>query len=110
MEKIQILLIGRDPVVVQKLLRFINENPEWEGTGTIDDKSAHTLFNQSKYSYVVLVDHFSEISLESFYRDFKILNPDVNFLRHYGDSTGLLASELDTLMEKHPVNIDIKEV
>ncbi len=110
MEKIQILFIGRDPVVLQKLLLFINENPEWEGTGTIDDKSAQILFGQTKYHYVVLVDQLSETSMGSFHQDFKDQNPDVIFLRHYGDSTELLASELYELMEKHPVNIDKEEV
>ena len=106
MKKIQILLIGRDPVVLQKLIRFINENPEWEGTGTIDDKSAQTLFGQTKFHYVILVDQLSATSIESFHQDFKSRNPDVIFLRHYGDSTGLLASELYDLMEKYPVKLN----
>ena len=106
MKKIQILVIGRDPVVIQKLLRFINENPEWEGTGTIDDKSAHTLFSQTKYHYVVLVDQLSEMSINSFHENFSNKNPEVVFLRHYGDSTGLLASELYDMMEKHPVELE----
>lgn len=109
MKKIQILVIGRDPVVIQKLLRFINENPEWEGTGTVDDKSAQILFGQTKYHYVVLVDQLSETSMENFHQDFKGQNPDVIFLRHYGDSTGLLASELYDLMEKYPVKFDEQE-
>jgi hypothetical protein len=44
MEKIQILAIGRDPVVLQKLLRFINENPKWEGIGTVSDETAIEVF------------------------------------------------------------------
>lgn len=109
MQKIQILMIGRDPVVIQKLLRFINDHPEWEGTGTVDDKSAVTLFSQMLFHYVILVDSFPEASLELFYREFKNLKPDVVFLRHYGDSTALLASELDDLMESHPVQLDKEE-
>lgn len=106
MKKIQILVIGRDPVVLQKLLRFINENPEWEGTGTVDDISAQTLFSQSKYHYVVLVDHLEDSSIEAFHQNFKNINPAIVFLRHYGDSTGLLASELYDLMEKFPVSME----
>lgn len=106
MDKIQILVIGRDPVVIQKLLRFINENPEWEGTGTVDENSALTLFKQIHFHYVILVDSFPEVSLEMFFSEFKNIRPGVVFLRHYGDSTALLASELDDLMEKHPVQLD----
>ncbi|MEO6681750.1 MAG: hypothetical protein ABIN48_02905 [Ginsengibacter sp.] len=106
MDKIKILLIGRDPVVLQKLLRFINENPEWEGTGTVDDKSAKTLFRQQKYAYVVLIDIFDEAVVKDLHQTFQSLNPQVGFLRHYGDSTNLLALELHDLMEKHPVVIE----
>lgn len=94
MEKIQILAIGRDPVVLQKLLRFINENPAWEGTGTIDDNSALTIFSQRKYDIVVLIDHLSKTSEELFQNIFKATNNDVIFINHYGDSTGLLANEI----------------
>ena len=109
MEKVQILIVGKDPVVIQKLLRFVNENPEWEGTGTVDDKSAVTLFGQRTFHYVVLVDYFSEESLERFNREFRRINPEVIFLRHYGDSTGLLAAELNELMNRFPVTIKKEE-
>lgn len=109
MDKIQILVIGRDPVVLQKLLRFINENPNWEGTGTVDDKTAHYLFEQTKYPYVVLVDQLSEPSLESFQLEFEKLNPEVVLIRHYGDSTGLLASEVYDLLKNHPVKMENTE-
>ena len=109
MEKIKILVIGEDPVVIQKLLRFVNENPEWEGTGTVDDKTAVTLFGQISFHYVVLVDYFSEASLEMLHQEFKSINPGVVFLRHYGDSTGLLASELYDIMKETPVKIEKQE-
>lgn len=103
MEKVQILIVGNDPVVIQKLLRFVNENPEWEGTGTIDNKTAMTLSTEVTFDYVVLVDFFSEASVEMLHDQFRASNPGVIFLRHYGDSTGLLASELYDLMDKHSI-------
>ena len=53
MKKVQFLAIGRNPVVLQKLLRFINENPEWEANGTVDDESAIIIFNQKEIHVVV---------------------------------------------------------
>lgn len=94
MGKIKILAIGRDPVVLQKLLRFINENPGWEGSGTIDDKTAMAIFNQQKYSIVVMIDELSVASEETFRSQFLEKDPSVVFIKHYGDSTGLLAAEL----------------
>ncbi|MEO6948370.1 MAG: hypothetical protein ABI123_01975 [Ginsengibacter sp.] len=103
MGKIQILGIGRDPVVLQKLLRFINENPGWEGTGTIDDKSAVAIFNQRKYSIVLLIDDLSNASEVSIRAEFLAKEPSVVFLKHYGDSTGLLAAELQETIQKNNI-------
>lgn len=94
MEKIQILAIGRDPVVLQKLLRFINENPAWEVTGTIDDNTALIIFKQRKYDIVLLIDNLSRESEGIFRTVFTDNNPNLILIRHYGDSTGLLASEI----------------
>ena len=113
MGKIQILAIGRDPVVLQKLLRFINETPAWEGTGTIDDKSSIALFNQKKYSIILLIDDLSNASEEIFRSDFLEKDPSVIFLKHYGDSTALLASELyETILKNNiePIEAPIEEV
>ena len=103
MGKIQILAIGRDPVVVQKLLRFINENPGWEGTGTIDDKTAIAIFNQRSYSIVLLIDNLSEASEETFRSVFSAKEPSVVFIKHYGDSAGLLAAELQESIQKNNI-------
>ncbi|MEO6818381.1 MAG: hypothetical protein ABI266_00050 [Ginsengibacter sp.] len=103
MAKIKILGIGRDPVVLQKLLRFINENPGWEGTGTIDDKSAIAIFNQQKYSIVLLIDDLTKSSEENLRAEFLAKEPSVVFIKHYGDSTGLLSSELNESIQKNKI-------
>lgn len=94
MEKIQILSIGRDPVVLQRLLRFINENPGWEGVGTIDDTSAQEIFGQKKYDIILFVDNIASNAEELLRTVFTETNPDIIFIKHYGDSTGLLAHEI----------------
>lgn len=100
MEKIQILGICRNPVVLQKLLRFINENPQWEGTGTVDDTSAIAIFNQKKYDIVLYIDYLTEASKEKLDASFTSLHPEVKLITHFGDSTGLLASEIFEAMNK----------
>ena len=94
MEKIQILAIGRDPVILQKLLRFINENPKWEGTGTVDDESAVEIFHQRKFNIILLVDSIEENSQKKFQSLFSFNNKDLIFISHKGDSTRLLADEI----------------
>ena len=99
MDKIQILGIGRDPVVLQKLLRFINENPDWEGTGTVDDRSAKEIFGQRKYDIILFVDNLANESENLLRAVFTKSNPDIIYINHFGDSTGLLVHEIQEALQ-----------
>jgi hypothetical protein len=107
MEKIQILAIGRDALLLQKLSSFMNENPKWESTATVDDETAIELFHQRKYDIVLLVDQIEGGSDKKLRSLFSFNNPDIVFINHVGGSTGLLASEIQEALDKRkqPVNI-----
>ena len=107
MEKIQILSIGRDPVLLQNLSRFINENPKWESTGTVDDEAAIEIFHQRKFDIILLIDNIEEASQKKLVSLFTFNDPEIIFINHEGDSTGLLAREIQEALEKrrNPVNI-----
>lgn len=107
MEKIQILSIGRDPVLLQKLSRFINENPKWESTGTVDDETAIEIFHQRKFEIVLLIDEIEEESEKKFRSLFTFSDSEIIFIKHNGDSTGLLAGEIQEALDKrrNPMNI-----
>ena len=107
MEKIQILAIGRDPVILQKLLRFINENPKWEGSGTVSDETAIEVFLQRKYDIVLLIDSLGEESEKKFNSLFTFNNPDLIFIKHIGDSTGLLASEIQEALDAKKAKVNV---
>ncbi len=107
MEKIQILGIGRDPVVLQKLLRFINENPKWEGTGTVDDESAIEVFHQRKYDIILLIDPLEESSIKKFHSVFSFNDPDILFINHTGDSSAILSDEIHEALDKKRSNIHV---
>jgi chemotaxis response regulator CheB len=107
MEKIQILVIGRDALVLQKLSSFINGNEQWECTATTDDESAVELFHQRKYDIVVLVDEMEGVSVNKFKSVFSFNNPDLILIHHVGDSTEILADEINEALKKgkKPVKI-----
>ncbi len=107
MEKIQILAIGRDPVILQKLLRFINENPKWEGTGTVSDETAIEVFHQRKYDLILLIDSLGEETEKKFNSLFTFNNPDLIFISHTGDSTGLLASEIQEALDIKKTKVNV---
>jgi len=109
MEKIQILAVGRDPLILQKLLRFINENPKWEGTGTVDDESAIEIFHQRKYDIILLIAPLEEESEKKFRSVFTFSNPEIIFIKHNGDSTALLASEIQQSPENKKKSVNVMD-
>jgi hypothetical protein len=100
MEKLQVLSIGRDPVHLQKLSRFINENPQWESTATIDDETAVEIFHQRKFDIILLVDDIGEDSEKKLRSIFSFHDPEIIYIHHTGDSTGLLAAEIQETVNK----------
>lgn len=100
MEKIQLLSIGRDPVLLQKLSAFINENPNWESNATVDDESSIEVFHQRKFDIILFVNSLGEESEKKLRSVFSFNNPDIMFIHHTGDSTGLLAAEIQETLNK----------
>jgi len=107
MEKIQILSIGRDPLLLQKLSTFINENPQWQSTATVDDETAIELFHQQKFDIILLIDQIEGESEKKLNSLFSFNNPDLIFIKHVGDSTEILAEEIQEALDKRkrPLNI-----
>ena len=107
MEKIQILSVGRDPVLLQKLSRFINENPQWESTATVDDETAITLFHQVNFDMVLLLSDVNNESINKLTSVFSFKNPDLIILKEIGDSTQILENKINKAlqMKKKSVNI-----
>ena len=107
MEKIQILAIGRDPVLLQKLSRFINENPEWESSATVDDETAIKLFQQRHYDIVLLLNSLMGESVNKLTSVFSFQNPDLLIIKDIGDSTQILEDKINKALEmkKKTVNI-----
>lgn len=109
MEKVQVLSIGRDPVLLQKLSKFINENPKWESTGTVDDETAIEIFHQRKFDIILLIDNIEEASEKKLVSLFNFNNPEIIFINHNGDSTGLLAGEIQEALDKKKNSLNIMD-
>lgn len=109
MEKLQILLIGRDSLILQKLSSFINATGEWECTATTDDESAVELFHQRKYNIVVLVDDMEGVSVKKFRSVFSFNDPDLIFIHHVGDSTTILEDEIKEALQKRKKAVNLMD-
>lgn len=101
MKKIQILAIGHNDEILQTVLRLINSNNEWEGTGTSDNETAIELFHHRKFDIVLLgggINAQDEIKLRTV---FVKQNPHITIIQHFGGGSGLLANEIQAALEKN---------
>lgn len=99
MEKLQILSIGRNPVLLQKLSRFINENPGWESTATIDDETAIKLYDLKSFDLVLLLNNLEKQSINKLNSVFLSKNPDLIIIQGIGDSTQILEDKINKALQ-----------
>jgi len=94
MDKIEILVIGRHPEILQTVVRLVNNNPEWNATGVITDDEALTVFNTQTFKLVLLGGGIEKESEDMLCASFTAQNADIIIVQHYGGGSGLLSAEI----------------
>lgn len=100
MDRIQILVVGRNPEIVPVLQRLIEQEANWQCTCAYTDEEAILHFQQMQYDVVLLssgIEAESESKLRSL---FSFQQPEVIILQHYGGGSGLLKSEIQQALDK----------
>jgi hypothetical protein len=100
MSKIEILVIGQHPEILQTVVRLVNNNPEWNAIGVITNDEALAVFNTQPFKLVLLgggVDKESEDMLCAAFTDQK---PEIIIVQHYGGGSGLLSAEIYQALNK----------
>jgi DNA-binding NarL/FixJ family response regulator len=94
MEKIEILIIGRHPEILQTVIRLVNNNPEWNAIGCGTDEEALTAFANNTFRLVLLGGGIEKESEDKLCNAFRSLNPQITIIQHYGGGSGLLSAEI----------------
>ena len=93
-EKMNILVIGRHPQIMETVLRLINSQPDWKAEGAITDQEAVEKFN-SNFNLVLIGGGVAESSKKKLKTAFEKINPQIKMIRHYGSGGGLLFNEIE---------------
>jgi DNA-binding NtrC family response regulator len=101
MNKIQILVIGRDAGILQTVVRLVNKNEQWNATGTGEDETAIELFHQHTYDLVLLGGGIASDSELKLRKIFTLQNPDIKIIQHWGGGSGLLENEIQSALENN---------
>ena len=94
MSKTEILVIGRHPEILQTVLRLINNNEVWNATGAQTDQEALIAFKTTDFKLVLLGGGIEQQSEDDLCSRFRVHNPDIIIVQHYGGGSGLLSAEI----------------
>ncbi|WP_259071435.1 hypothetical protein HDF24_25920 [Mucilaginibacter sp. X4EP1] len=94
MDKIQILVIGRHPEILQTVIRLVNNNPEWNATGCATDIEAIAAFKLQSFRLVLLGGGIEKESEDILCDTFRSINQQITIIQHYGGGSGLLSAEI----------------
>ncbi len=98
MDKVQILIIGRNAEILRILHRLVNANDAWFGVISDNDEESIKLFSSQNFDLVLLSSGIPEES-ETFLRSkFLEINPKAKVFQHYGGGSGLLANEINAIL------------
>lgn len=100
MEKIQILVVGRNVGIVQTVVRLINNNPAWNASHALTDEAAISIFESHHFDLVLLGGGIEPASDARLRAAFTSRNPAITIIQHYGGGSGLLATEINMSLEK----------
>ncbi|HXD79152.1 MAG TPA: hypothetical protein VN616_15145 [Puia sp.] len=100
---LRILVIGRDPKILQVVLRLLNTHASkaYHAVGTTDADQARSLFADSDIGLVLLTNGIDAATEASLREEFAIRRPGVPVLQHYGGGSGLLFGEIAAATGRH---------
>jgi hypothetical protein len=100
MNKTEILVTGKNQIVVETVVALINNNDEWLATKASTDEDAIEKFHQRNFDLVLFADGVTEEDDRKLRKIFTIQNPDIIMLMHKGDLGNLLVDEITTALDK----------
>lgn len=98
-DRIEMLVIGRNPQIMQNVLRLVNSHPEWAAVGALTDEEAIEQFHHHHFDLVLIGGGVEAASEKKLHKIFRHQHPSVIILRHFGGGSELLFSEIEAALE-----------
>ncbi len=99
LNRIQVLVIGRHAEIMETVLKLINNTPDWEAVGTLEDEQAIEIFQQRRFDLVLIgggVEQESEAKLRAIFR---FQSPLIRIVQHFGGGTANMFEEIRNALE-----------
>lgn len=109
LSRIQVLVVGRHPEILETVVRLINQTPDWESAGALTDEEAIEIFQHRRFDLVLIgggVDPESEAKLRAI---FTFQSPLIRIIQHFGGGGGLLFAEIRAALTAQDQNNALPE-
>jgi hypothetical protein len=89
-----ILVLGRNPDIMQVILRLINGEPDLKAIGALTDEDAQAALAEQTFDLVLIGGGVEESSEREIKQIIDISAVPTKMVRHYGGGSGLLFNEI----------------
>ncbi|MEL6865292.1 MAG: response regulator receiver protein [Bacteroidota bacterium] len=103
MKKIEILVFGKHPAILETLLRLINANPNWQAEGTMKAEEVIEKSQLNAYDLLLLGGGIAQSEENKVRAILGQLRPKLKIIQHFGGGSGLLSNEIQTALSDHPM-------
>ncbi|KGD66979.1 hypothetical protein [Flavobacterium aquatile] len=100
MKKIEFLIFGKNPSILEILIRLVNANEEWHAEGFTDKEFAKEYCANQVLDIVLLSSGIEEECEEEMRFFFNTNQPNIEIIQHYGGGSGLLKCEILEALEQ----------
>ena len=94
MADINILVLADHAEILETMIRLINKNDQWQGTGVSTLEEARSAFKINTFDLVLLGVGVNDETESQILRLCDSVAPKTVCMRHYGGGSGLLYSEI----------------
>jgi hypothetical protein len=98
--KTEILVIGRNEEILEVVLRLINNNASWHGTGASSDEEAIEKFHRQKFDIIMLTNGITDEEEAKLKKIFTRQDSEIIIIQHYGGGSGLLSNEIYMALDR----------
>jgi len=94
MEKIEILVVSKNPEILKTIIRLINQVPEWNGIGVLSVQEAMEKAKGINFRILLLGSGLEEREVNQLNTAFEGESSSTTIIQHYGGGSGLLFGEI----------------
>lgn len=97
---LQILVVGREKMILDVVERLINTHEGWKATVATTEEEAVAVFKESGFPIVLVCAGFGAEEEEGLRQRLLKEDPAVVVIRHYGGGSGLLENEILGILQQ----------